>query len=43
MEVSRANAWNTLTLTVPQNAVSPFQNLGIQFIHQRRVDGHLLH
>ena len=27
-----ANAWNTLTLTVPTNAVSPLQNLGIQFI-----------
>ena len=25
------NAWNTLTLTVPANAVSPFHNLGIQF------------
>lgn len=25
-----ANAWNTLTFTVPQNAVSPFQNLGLQ-------------
>jgi len=25
-----ANAWNTLTLTVPQSAVSPFQNLGLQ-------------
>ena len=27
-----ANAWNTITLTVPTNAVSPLQNLGIQFI-----------
>jgi hypothetical protein len=27
-----ANAWNTLTLAVPTNAVSPLQNLGIQFI-----------
>jgi len=27
-----ANAWNTLTLTVPANAVSPLQSLGIQFI-----------
>ena len=26
------NAWNTLTLTVPTNAVSPLQNLGVQFI-----------
>ncbi len=26
-----ANAWNTLTLTVPANAVSPFQAFGIQF------------
>ena len=26
-----ANAWNTLTLTVPANAVSPFHSLGIQF------------
>src|SRR5436189_185382 len=26
------NAWNTLTLTVPQNAVAPFQNLGLQLI-----------
>ena len=26
-----ANAWNTLTYTVPANAVSPFHNLGIQF------------
>jgi hypothetical protein len=25
------NDWNTLTLTVPANAVSPFHNLGIQF------------
>src|SRR5581483_229308 len=25
------NAWNTLSLTVPANAVAPFQNLGIQF------------
>jgi len=25
------NAWNTLTLTVPSTAISPFQNLGIQF------------
>ena len=25
------NAWNTLTLTVPANAVAPFNNLGIQF------------
>lgn len=25
------NAWNTLTLTVPANAVAPFHNLGIQF------------
>ncbi|HSU55488.1 MAG TPA: cellulase family glycosylhydrolase, partial [Candidatus Dormibacteraeota bacterium] len=25
------NAWNTLVLTVPQTAVSPFQNLGLQF------------
>ena len=27
-----ANAWNTLTLTVPTNAATPLQNLGIQFI-----------
>jgi hypothetical protein len=27
-----ANAWNTLTLTVPTNAVSPLQALGVQFI-----------
>ncbi|MGO9478515.1 MAG: hypothetical protein ACLP7I_11290, partial [Limisphaerales bacterium] len=27
-----ANAWNTLTLTVPANAVSPLQSLGVQFI-----------
>jgi hypothetical protein len=27
-----ANAWNTLTLAVPTNAVLPLQNLGIQFI-----------
>jgi hypothetical protein len=27
-----ANAWNTITLTVPTNAVSPLQNLGVQFI-----------
>jgi hypothetical protein len=27
-----ANAWNTITLTVPTNAVSPLQSLGIQFI-----------
>jgi endoglucanase len=26
------NAWNTITLTVPTNAVSPLQVLGIQFI-----------
>ena len=25
-----ANAWNTLTLTVPTNAVSPLQSLGVQ-------------
>jgi hypothetical protein len=25
------NAWNTVALTVPANAVAPFQNLGIQF------------
>ena len=25
------NAWNTLSLTVPVNAMSPFHNLGIQF------------
>jgi hypothetical protein len=25
------NSWNTLSLTVPANAVSPFHNLGIQF------------
>jgi len=25
------NAWNTLTLTVPSTAVSPFHNLGLQF------------
>ena len=27
-----ANAWNTITLMVPTNAVSPLQSLGIQFI-----------
>ena len=27
-----ANAWNTITLTVPTNAVSPLQRLGITFI-----------
>ena len=27
-----ANAWNTITLTVPTNAVSPLQKLGITFI-----------
>jgi hypothetical protein len=27
-----ANSWNTLSLTVPANAVSPFHNLGVQFI-----------
>lgn len=27
-----SNDWNTLTLTVPTNAVSPLQNLGVQFI-----------
>ena len=27
-----ANAWNTLTLTVPTNAATPLRNLGIQFI-----------
>jgi hypothetical protein len=27
-----ANAWNTITLTVPSNAVSPLQSLGVQFI-----------
>ncbi|HXR48984.1 MAG TPA: cellulase family glycosylhydrolase [Candidatus Limnocylindrales bacterium] len=27
-----ANAWNTITLTVPTNAVSPLQKLGIVFI-----------
>jgi hypothetical protein len=26
-----ANAWNTLALTVPTNAVSPLQSLGVQF------------
>ena len=26
-----ANAWNTITLTVPQTAIAPFQNLGITF------------
>ncbi len=26
-----ANAWNTITLTVPTNAVSPLQKLGIQY------------
>ena len=26
-----ANAWNTITLTVPANAVSPMQSLGVQF------------
>ena len=26
-----ANAWNTLTLTVPQTAVAPFHNLGLTF------------
>ena len=26
-----ANAWNTITLTVPTNAVSPLQSLGVQF------------
>ena len=26
-----ANAWNTMTLTVPQTAIAPFQNLGITF------------
>jgi hypothetical protein len=26
-----ANAWNTITLTVPQTAIAPFQNLGIVF------------
>jgi hypothetical protein len=25
------NAWNTLSLTVPANAIAPFHNLGIQF------------
>ena len=25
------NAWNTVALTVPPNAVGPFQNLGLQF------------
>ncbi len=38
-----ANAWNTLTLTVPTNAVSPLQNLGVQFITSAALDGHLLH
>ena len=28
---SFSSGWNTLTLTVPANAVSPFHNLGIQF------------
>jgi hypothetical protein len=27
-----ANAWNTITVTVPTNAVSPLQALGVQFI-----------
>ena len=27
-----ANAWNTVTLIVPTNAVSPLQSLGVQFI-----------
>lgn len=27
-----ANAWNTITLMVPTNAVTPLQNLGVQFI-----------
>lgn len=27
-----ANAWNTIAVTVPTNAVSPLQSLGIQFI-----------
>jgi hypothetical protein len=27
-----ANAWNTLTLTVPANAITPLQQLGVQFI-----------
>ena len=27
-----ANAWNTITLTVPTNAATPLQRLGIQFI-----------
>jgi hypothetical protein len=27
-----ANAWNTITVSVPTNAASPLQNLGIQFI-----------
>ncbi len=27
-----ANAWNTVTVTVPANAVSPLQALGVQFI-----------
>jgi len=26
-----ANAWNTITLTVPSTAIAPFQNLGITF------------
>ena len=38
-----ANAWNTITLTVPTNAVSPLQSSRRSIYHQRRLDGHLLH
>jgi len=27
----KTNAWNTLTVTVPSNAVTPLNSLGVQF------------
>ena len=34
-------AWNTLTVTVPSNAITPLSQLGVQF-QKRRLDRNLL-
>jgi hypothetical protein len=34
-----ANAWNTLTVTVPKNAVFPLDSMGVEFITDRAYSG----
>ncbi|MCL2777253.1 MAG: hypothetical protein FWD73_04550 [Polyangiaceae bacterium] len=34
-----ANAWNTLTVTVPRNAVFPLDSMGVEFVTSRAYSG----